>query len=182
MEDETRKRKITSIINEEDEEDEEVKIEKFFALIRSAKDIRDQLLEAEEPRPPLTVTKAVAKADKKAVATPEKKTDAITKIQRKEKKLVDLQPQNVVFAKKDDARITTKSSSIPVASASGGGSGGAGGGGVRGESGGGGGGGGRVSKAASFEEEEKGGKKSEDGNKKKNYQEGKILLDLNLSL
>lgn len=46
---ERKKRKIT-IEAEAEEEDEDVKMEKFFALIRSTKDIRDRLLESEESR------------------------------------------------------------------------------------------------------------------------------------
>lgn len=48
---ERKKRKITIEAEAEaKEEDEDVKMEKFFALIRSTKDIRDRLLESEESR------------------------------------------------------------------------------------------------------------------------------------
>lgn len=46
---ERKKRKITDEA-EAEEEDEDVKMEKFFALIRSTKDIRDRLLESDESR------------------------------------------------------------------------------------------------------------------------------------
>ncbi|CAO2832506.1 unnamed protein product [Amaranthus hypochondriacus] len=71
MEGETRKRKITFI--EEDEEDEDTKIEKFFALIRSTKDIRDQLLDSSEG----------SQARAKKVAVSEKKTETVRILPKK---------------------------------------------------------------------------------------------------
>jgi len=67
MEGERKKRKIT----DDEEEDEEVKMEKFFALIRSAKDIRDQLLDTgkagqtanQKAPPPATAASAKPEED-----------------------------------------------------------------------------------------------------------------------
>ena len=86
MEGETRKRKITII--EEDEEDEDTKIEKFFALIRSTKDIRDQLLDSSEG----------SHARAKKVAVSEKKTETVRILPKKTSQKIPAIESNVSVA------------------------------------------------------------------------------------
>lgn len=100
MEGETKKRKVTDI-NDEDEEDEDVKIEKFFALIRSAKDIRDQLLEAQESN----------KSRPKKAVTTEKKAEPV-RTHRKEKRF----PADDVVSNKAEVMINNRGAAAPARS------------------------------------------------------------------
>lgn len=169
MEGETRKRKITTIEEDEDE-DEDIKIEKFFALIRSAKDIRDQLIEEEEGssnKPQTTKQYCSANIEsrknkmymnKKAVArtTAEKKTTAEVLVPQK----CPRKPPQPQLKQKAPAEDNT---GVSVAAAAATGSGGG-------------------CSGSSFSEEKNNTGASGHMNSKNSYQQGRIFLDLNLSL
>lgn len=102
MEGETKKRKIINMA-EDDEEDEDIKIEKFFALIRSAKDIRDQLFDAEGSKHRV----------KKAVTTEKKKSEIAVKTVKNDNSFTEVAVKQVVAADSTaagaDAKISRSS-------------------------------------------------------------------------
>ncbi|KMS94749.1 hypothetical protein BVRB_015670 [Beta vulgaris subsp. vulgaris] len=87
---------------EDDEEDEDVKIEKFFALIRSAKDISDQLFDAEGSKHRV----------KKAVTTEKKKSEVAVKTVKNDNNFTEVDVKQVVAADStvaDSAKISRSS-------------------------------------------------------------------------